>query len=243
MISAKKELVIQDLSFGYGRSNLLSDFHFSAASNEINVIVGPNGSGKSTLFKLISGLLSVTAGSISIGDVRVDGMPAHERFRKGLGIAFQKPCIVPKVSVIDNMRLASERASLRPGACPSAPAIDLLLESVELDHLKGHAAVRLSHGQRKLLEVLCALSSSPLVALLDEPFAGLGERPGQLLSHLLLAHSRKIAIVLIEHRLGLLEALNPVVNVLNGGKIQIVSSLHDCERNPEFQSIYLGIHE
>jgi branched-chain amino acid transport system ATP-binding protein len=161
----------------------------------------------------------------------------------GLGVAFQKPCIVPKVSVIDNMRLASERASLRSGVCASALNLDQLLESVEMDRLKDHASIRLSHGQRKLLEVLCALSSKPLVTLLDEPFAGLGERPGRLLSGLLLAHSPEMAIVLIEHRLPLLEALDPVVSVLNGGKIQIVSSLQDCEKNPEFQSIYLGIHE
>jgi NitT/TauT family transport system ATP-binding protein len=134
--------------------------------------VGPSGCGKSTLLKLISGLLTATAGAVV-----VDGQPVAAPL-KNVGMAFQNPVLLPWRSVLDNVLLPLE--ILRENRDPRAPAVGVwreravaLLATVGLIGAERRQPRELSGGMRQRVSLCRALIHEPALLLLDEPFAAL----------------------------------------------------------------------
>ena len=152
----------------YGAGPLILDrITFSAGPGDFIGIIGPSGCGKSTLLRLVAGLSPVTAGTLAI-----DGRSPDEAAAE-LAFVFQEPTLLPWLTVADNVQLASRLRGLPPARRAAAQQ-----KAVALVGLDSHASFyprQLSGGQKMRVSLARALTLSPKILLLDEPFGALDE--------------------------------------------------------------------
>ncbi len=201
----------------------------------ITGLIGPNGAGKTTLFNLVTGFLKPTAGEIAFAGDRIDGLPPHRVFGKGIVRTFQIPRELKLMTVLENLMLvpagqSGERlwnAWLLPFRVGRQEreirdkALEVL-EFVNLWHLRHEYASNLSSGQKKLLELARTLMGEPRLILLDEPGAGVNPTLMKGLVTLIerLRDESGITFFLIEHDMDLVARLcNPVIVMSSGEKI------------------------
>src|SRR5450830_1342128 len=101
-------LEVDGLGLQIGGARILQDVSFTIGAGEMIGVIGPNGAGKTTLFNLISGVLRPTAGSIKLNGREITAEPIHRRARAGLGRTFQTSNLFPRLSVLENVRLAAQ---------------------------------------------------------------------------------------------------------------------------------------
>ena len=149
-----------------GSIDALCDVDLAVGEGEFVTILGPSGCGKSTLLKLAAGLLNPTRGSVEVGGSPVAG-PSRD-----IGVAFQKPTLLPWRTVLDNDLLPSETAGER-GADAECRARELL-DVVGLRDFAGNYPNELSGGMQQRVGLARMLQRDPRLLLMDEPFAALG---------------------------------------------------------------------
>jgi len=201
----------------------------------ITGLIGPNGAGKTTLFNLVTGFLKPTTGEIAFAGDRIDGLPPHRVFHKGIVRTFQIPRELKLMTVLENLMLVPARqvgerlwnAWLLPFRVGRQEreirdkALEVL-EFVNLWHLRYEYASNLSSGQKKLLELARTLMGEPRLILLDEPGAGVNPTLMKSLVTLIerLRDESGITFFLIEHDMDLVARLcNPVIVMSSGEKI------------------------
>ena len=167
-------ICIENLRFSYGRHPVLEDVSFSAEYGEFLSVLGPNGAGKSTLFRCILGLLTPSAGSITIDGKPVDAMGASQLARH---IAYipQSHNPVFNFSVLD-MVLMGTTAQLNAFEMPKQKHTALALSALErlgISHLKDRGYANLSGGERQLVLIARAMAQQAKVLIMDEPSANL----------------------------------------------------------------------
>ena len=215
---------------------------------EIHALIGPNGAGKSTLVGQLAGEIAPDGGRILLRgrDISAETVPA--RVRLGLARSFQVSSLFGPMSTLDNLRLAllgAERHCFRfwrparrdPALTGRALA---LLAEVGLESRAGQRVDALSHGERRQLEYLLALASSPAVMLLDEPMAGMGPEDGARMVKLLAAHRGRHAMLLVEHDMDAVFALADRVSVLVYGRVIACGTPDAVRADPQVQRAYLG---
>ncbi len=148
-----------------GSIDALRDVDLAVDEGEFVTILGPSGSGKSTLLKLAAGLLAPTRGHVDVGGAVVTG-PSRD-----IGVAFQKPTLLPWRTVLDNVLLPSETAGER-GADAERRARELL-DLVGLRDFAGNYPNELSGGMQQRVGLARMLQRDPRLLLMDEPFAAL----------------------------------------------------------------------
>jgi len=213
----------------------VNDCSLQVKPGTITGLIGPNGAGKTTLFNLITGFLRPTSGRIVFKDERIDGLPPHRIFRRGIVRTFQIPRELKQMTVLENLMLVpSAQAGERlwnPWFFPFRvarqereirdKALDIL-EFVDLWHLRDEYASNLSSGQKKLLELARTLMADPEMILLDEPGAGVNPTLMRKLVHNIeqLCYGKGITFFLIEHDMDLVTRLcNPIIVMSNGEKL------------------------
>ena len=170
----------------YGDGPLVLDrVSFSAERGDFITLIGPSGCGKSTILKLISGLNPVTAGGIV-----VDGLEPSKAVEK-LAFVFQEPTLLPWLTVSQNvevpMRLHRSEAKSRTEIARRS------LELVRLADRMDSYPRQLSGGQKMRVSIARALSVSPRILLLDEPFGALDEMTRDHMNEELLAIRQQLA--------------------------------------------------
>lgn len=237
----------------YGDIRVLQDVALEVAPGTTHAIIGPNGAGKTTLFKVLSGELFASAGTVRFEGRDVSRMPGHARVRSGMGRTFQVARVFGESSVLDNMAVAIES---REAAKASNPLRSLavsrssgvqeecrsILEQVDLGARMHDRAGVLAYGERKRLELAMTLALMPRMLLLDEPMAGMspGDRVAavELLSRI--SKERSMSILLTEHDMSVVFALADRVTVLNYGKVIASGSPDEVKASPLVREIYLG---
>ncbi|MBI1886223.1 MAG: ABC transporter ATP-binding protein [Chloroflexi bacterium] len=218
-------------------------------------LIGPNGAGKTTLFNLITGFLKPTSGRIHFNGERIDGLPPHLTFRKGIVRTFQVPRELKSMTVLENLMLVpSDQAGERIwnpwlfGFRVSRQERQIydkalqILEFVDLQHLRDEYASSLSSGQKKLLELARTLMCDPQLILLDEPGAGVNPAlMKRLVERLeLLCHELGITFFVIEHDMDLITRLcNPVI-VMSNGEVIAEGSPEEIKGDERVLEAYLG---
>jgi NitT/TauT family transport system ATP-binding protein len=173
-------VVLKDVDKRYGEGPLILDkVGFSAERGDFITLIGPSGCGKSTILKLISGLNPVTAGSIV-----VDGLPPSQAVEK-LAFVFQEPTLLPWRTVARNVELPLRLHGSDPQV--RAEVVRKSLSLVGLADRMDYYPRQLSGGQKMRVSIARALSVSPRILLLDEPFGALDEMTRDHLNEELLA--------------------------------------------------------
>ena len=154
----------------FGGLRAVNSLDFTLRRGELRCVIGPNGAGKSTLFKLLTGQLKPTAGTIHFKGLDVTRLLPHEIARAGIGIKFQVPRVYDSLSVAENLWLS---ARSRHGAAGAGAIVDRVLAEVGLVERRASPVGHLSHGDRQWVEIGMVLTSDPDLVLLDEPTAGM----------------------------------------------------------------------
>jgi len=220
-------------------------------AGEFHAIIGPNGAGKTTLISLLAGEISPQRGAIWFDGRNVASLPVHRRGRLGIARSFQISSLFSDFTVLDNVALAVQghrghsfrfwRDARREDDLrkPAAAA----LARVGLGERANVRVEKLSHGERRQLEIAMALATEPRLLLLDEPMAGMGPDESARMVDMLLALKGTMTILLIEHDMEAVFALADRLTVLVYGRI-IASGRPEAIRADEaVRQAYLGEKE
>lgn len=218
------------------------------AAGELHAIIGPNGAGKTTLISQLTGHLSPHSGSVLLGGRDITDLPAYRRCALGLARSFQITSLLLDFTAADNVALAAQahagtsfrffaNARKEKGLRDAAHAA---LDRVGLAHRADVVVNRLSHGERRELELAVALASKPKLLLLDEPMAGLGATESQRMVKLLQELRKEVSIVLVEHDMPAVFALADRISVLVYGRVIASGDPAEIRQNEDVKRAYLG---
>ena len=241
-------LRLDRVSRAFGGLQAVDAVALTVDPGERRALIGPNGAGKTTLFNLISGVLPVSAGRISLFGRDVTGAPAHQRAALGLARTFQITNLFPDLTVLENCLLAVQAHSpvrfsmLRPvmGYPALLEGARAALGRLELGGLAGAVVRNLSHGEQRQLEIALALAGQPRVLLLDEPTAGLSPAESRLMAGLLRRLEPAITVLMIEHDMDIALELSDMVTVLHYGRVIADGPRERVKADPQVKEIYLG---
>jgi branched-chain amino acid transport system ATP-binding protein len=241
-------LRLEALYKSFGGLSVISGVSLDVAASELHAIIGPNGAGKTTLINQISGLIAPGSGRIFFAGRDVTTLSAPARAALGLARSFQITSILPAFSVIENVALAVQartgssfrffgRASTEEALNrPAMAALDEVGLADRADVLAG----RLSHGEKRALELAIALAMKPKLLLLDEPMAGAGREESQRLIAVLSRLKGRFPMLLIEHDMTAVFALADRISVLLYGQILTSGTPDEVRANPQVVAAYLG---
>jgi ABC-type branched-subunit amino acid transport system ATPase component len=232
-------LSVRGLAKAFGGVRAVDGVDLTLGPGELRCIIGPNGCGKTTLFNLLTGYLQPTAGSITFRGRTLEGLDLHEVAAAGIVRKFQVPSVFPSLTVTENLRAAAAAAREARGGLARAQG---LIAAVALDQRIDEPAGALSHGQTQWLELAMVLATEPLLVLLDEPAAGM-TRTEKTRTVDLIGEIRRetgVAILLIEHDMAFVKALDCPVSVMVMGRIVASGTFDEIRRDPLVRRAYLG---
>ena len=246
------------VSKAFGGVQALSDCTVQVNEGAIAGLIGPNGSGKTTLFNIITGYEQVDAGDVYVGGHKITNAPPERAFAAGIGRTFQLTRIFPRLTVMENMLIASQHRQHGPGPggrrsrnplARAGGAADRrhAMELLEFTGIAGYAAAMadtLSYGQRKLLELSYVLVGDPAIVLLDEPAGGvnpslinqIGDRIREL-------NRRGTTFLIVEHNMEFVMGLCQEVTVLDYGTVVAAGPPDIIRDDPRVLDAYLGTAE
>ena len=163
-------LTVERLKKRYKSRTVVKDVSLDIKSGEVVGLLGPNGAGKTTSFYMIVGLVGADDGNITLNGQTITHMPIHRRARLGLGYLPQEASIFRKMTVDENIRAILEITGFKDDELEKE--LDLLLDDLNIAHLRNSNALSLSGGERRRVEIARVLATRPRFILLDEPFAG-----------------------------------------------------------------------
>jgi branched-chain amino acid transport system ATP-binding protein len=244
----KPLLDVQRLHKRFGGVVATAGVDLQVHAGEVHALIGPNGAGKTTLVSLLAGQLASDHGRIVFDGHDITSMPTHQRARRGLVRSFQITRLFRSFRVIDNIALAIQAVSpRRPWASRSASFDDALLDrarevlaEIGLEARSSARTDELSHGEQRALEVGLAIASRPLLALLDEPMAGMGPDESPRIEALIQRLRANTTVVLIEHDVDAVFRLADRVSVLVGGQIIATAAPDAVRRDARVIDAYLG---
>ena len=236
----------------FGGLVAVNDVSFGVDTREIVALIGPNGAGKSTTFNLITGVLPVSGGAISVLGRTLRGASPRDITKLGVSRTFQHVKLVADMSVLENVAIGAHLRG-HAGALASMFRLDrtdearLLAEAARQIERVGLAAQAhmpagsLSLGQQRIVEIARALCADPVLLLLDEPAAGLRHMEKQRLAALLRElRDGGMSVLLVEHDMGFVMNLADRVVVLDFGTKIAEGTPEAIKANPDVIRAYLG---
>jgi ABC-type branched-subunit amino acid transport system ATPase component len=236
------------VSKSFGGLQALSDCSLSVAKGSIAGLIGPNGSGKTTLFNVMTGYERCSRGEIRFDGQAITRAAPERVFALGVGRTFQITRLFFRLSVLENMLVATQRhegwarsVGRRAGSAAERERALELLEFVGLARLARSPAGNLSYGQRKLLELASLLVADPAVLLLDEPTAGVNPTLiNQLTERIRELNRAGKTFLVVEHNMEFVMGLCHEVTVLHQGRTLKTGTPEQVRADPAVLDAYLG---
>ena len=241
-------LNVQNLTKAYGALQVSDSINLSLKRSEIHALIGPNGAGKTTALAQLSGQLKPDSGSILFEKRNITKTPMHERAKLGIARSFQITSIMQGFSVKQNVLLAVQAKAKHhfkffKDARQDKNLLedaDSILKQVSLQQEAETLVARLSHGQKRQLELAMAVATNPKVLLLDEPMAGMGAVETEAMTEVIRDLKNRHAIFLVEHDMDVVFSLADRISVLVYGKIIASGTPEEIRNNTEVRTAYLG---
>lgn len=232
-------LIARGLTKTYRDRRVVNGVSLVVRRGEAVGLLGPNGAGKTTCFYMITGLVPVDEGSIEINGNDVTAMPMYRRARLGVGYLPQEASIFRGLTVEDNIRAVLEVHD--KDKARREQKLDSLLAEFSISHLRKSAAIALSGGERRRLEIARALATDPTFMLLDEPFAGVDPISvadiQALVRHLT---SRGIGVLITDHNVRETLGLIDRAYIIHAGEVLTHGRANDIVSNADVRRLYLG---
>ncbi len=249
-------LEARGLSKRFGGITAVRAVDLAVMPDTIVGLIGPNGSGKTTFFNLVTGLDTPDSGRVLFMGEDVTGLPAHAIVEKGIARTFQTLRLFSNMTVLENVLVAMHartRASavgavLRPRSvrAEEAEAREWAMEVLRIFGNRllprvSHLASSLSYANRRRLEIARAVAARPRLLLLDEPTAGMNPAETlELADQIRSLRSIGITVLLIEHKLNVVNEISDKVAVLDYGEKLTEGSAAEVQRNDDVIRAYLG---
>ena len=225
------------LTMRFGGVTAVDSVDFSLAEVELRCLIGPNGAGKSTFFKMLTGQLVPSAGSISFRGHDTTGAQTHEIARLGIGIKTQVPNVFNGLSVFENVYIAAIRTNPPKRA---RMIVEEVLGRTGLTDIAFRIVGQLAHGQRQWVEISAVLAQEPDLILLDEPAAGMTYEEVVRTSELIREINRAQALIVVEHDMQFIGMIARTVTVFHQGRILVEDSVDAVLNNQAVRDVYLG---
>ncbi|HKP66559.1 MAG TPA: ABC transporter ATP-binding protein [Casimicrobiaceae bacterium] len=232
-------LEIRGLESGYGALRVLRGISLRVPQGKCVTLLGGNGAGKTTTMKTVVGVLRATGGEIELGGERIERLPSHAIFARGIALVPQGRELFPDMSVIENLELGA--LARGNGAKVSDRLEDVFDKFPRLRERTSQRAGSLSGGEQQMLATGRALMSQPSVLLLDEPTNGLAPLIVQELARTLKRlNEAGQTILLVEQNVRVALSIADYVYVIRTGEIVLESEASKIDDADEMFSAYLG---
>lgn len=243
----KHILYVDGVTKSFDGFKALNSLSFTVKPGELRAIIGPNGAGKTTMMDVITGKLKPDVGEVFFRDtVDLTKYDEADIANMGIGRKFQKPTVIESLTVFENLELALSgnrnvfQALFHKLNKEQMKRIDETIELVGLAEKREWLGGNLSHGQKQWLEIGMLLNQDPDLLLVDEPAAGMTDHETELTAKLLKEISGEHSVVVVEHDMEFIKALDCPVTVLHEGHVLAEGTLEQVQANEEVIEVYLG---
>ena len=233
-------LEITDLNSWYGPSHVLQGISLQVAKGELVCLIGRNGAGKTTTVKSVAGLISRAMGSVRFEGEELLGLPAHERFKRGLTYVPEERRIVPGLTVRENIRLGLLASPLRRR---ESEVIEEIAETFpRLKERLDQMAITMSGGEQQMLAIARAIASKPKLILLDEPSEGIMPvLVDEMFEYFLALKNSGVTILLIEQNVELALRIADRAYILDQGQVVYTGTAEAMLADTAIQEKYCAV--
>ena len=243
-------LATRNLGLDIGGATIVADVSLEVPEGEFLGIIGPNGAGKTSLFNLLTGLYRPTSGSVELDGQDITHAAPYKRTQAGIGRTFQISSVFPRLTVLENARLAAEarvggtmRVWRRAGGVSEAvERARFALARVGLGAKEGVLAGGLGHGDKRKLELAMILARDPRVVLLDEPMAGVSAEDVHGLVELVKSVQQEggKTVLMVEHHIEVVTGVADRIAVMHHGALLACDTPAAVMANKTVQEAYVG---
>ncbi len=233
------ELIVEHLRKAYKTRTVVQDMSLEIKSGEVIGLLGPNGAGKTTSFYMIVGLVPLDAGRILLNGKDLSRMPIHSRAQMGLAYLPQEPSIFRKLTVTENIMAVLELQDLNEKQ--RHDQLESLLLELHIVHIRNNAAVSLSGGERRRVEIARCLATNPSFILLDEPFAGIDPIAVLDIQKIIrLLSAKNIGVLITDHNVRETLGICDRAYIVNDGSVFASGKPAEIVSNEAVREVYLG---
>ncbi len=248
-------LDVQDITLRFGGVTAINSVGFDVQEGELFSIIGPNGAGKTSIFNTISQVYRPQEGDIKWKGESIMGQRPDKVAELGIARTFQNIELFPQMTVIDNLLLGRHirmKSSWLAGAMWFGAAkkeemanrrrVEDIVDFLEIESWRKSPVALLPYGIQKRVELGRALAMEPELLLLDEPVAGMNQEETEDMARFILdiRHELGIAMIMVEHDMGLVMDIADRVMVLDFGQRIAIGTPDVVQKDPAVIAAYLG---
>ncbi|MDK2373294.1 MAG: ABC transporter ATP-binding protein [Candidatus Korarchaeota archaeon] len=248
-------LEVRGLTKRFGGLLAVDDYRLDLPKGEIYGLIGPNGAGKTTVFNLITGYIRPDGGSVRFGGRDITGLPPNRVSELGIARTFQNLRIFRRLTVMENLLIGRHKSfsySLLDTVFMSSRyareeevggrEVHEIMRELGINEYADRLAGELPYGIQRLLEIGRSLLTKPKLLLLDEPTAGMNPKEAEgLISKVReIKESFDLTVLIVEHRMKVIQGLCSWVQVLDHGRIIAEGTYDEVVSDPKVIEVYLG---
>jgi branched-chain amino acid transport system ATP-binding protein len=226
----------------------VSGVNLNVKRGQIHALIGPNGAGKTTVFNLLTKFHIPTSGQILFNGKDITQSKPAQIARQGIVRSFQISATFPNLTVMENVRIALQRATGTSLHFWRSERIlnqlndraMTLLDEVDLASMANLTAVELPYGRKRALEIATTLAMNPELMLLDEPTQGMGHEDVDRVTQLIKKVGANRTILMVEHNMNVVASIADTISVLQRGQIIAEGPYETVSKNPQVLEAYMG---
>ena len=219
---------VENLVKRFGSTYALNDVSFEIGEGEIVGLLGPNGAGKSTAMNILTGYLSATSGSVTVGGIDMIEDPIGAK--RLIGFLPEQPPLYPEMTVMEYLNFVYE---LKGCEFDREAHLEEIVAVTKLGEVKDRLIANLSKGNKQRVGIAQALIGDPKVVIFDEPTVGLDPKQILAVRNLLRTLAKRHTVILSTHILAEVQAVCERVIIINKGKIIADERTEDIVREIE----------
>jgi branched-chain amino acid transport system ATP-binding protein len=233
-------LSLAAVSAGYGSFQALFGVSLEVPQGEAVGVIGPNGAGKTTLMRVISGLLPLRDGAMTLEGRPVGGLPAHRMVEQGIAHVPENRRLFPRLSVEDNLRIGAFIPQARARFAEQLERIYTLFP--RLKDRREQLAGTLSGGEQQMCAIGRALMSGPKLLLMDEPSAGLAPLVvAQVFELVQRIRAEGLTVLIVEQNVQQVLEVVDRAYLLEVGAIKLKGTADELKHNDFIRKSYMGL--
>jgi branched-chain amino acid transport system ATP-binding protein len=233
-------LSLTAVSAGYGSFRALFDVSLQVSSGEAVGVIGPNGAGKTTLMRVISGLVPLRGGAMTLEGRSVGGLSAHRMVEQGIAHVPENRRLFPRLTVTDNLRIG---AFIPQARRHYAERLDQIYDLFpRLKERREQLAGTLSGGEQQMCAIGRALMSRPKLLLMDEPSAGLAPLVvAQVFDLVHRIRAEGLTVLIVEQNVQQVLEVVDRAYLLEVGAIKLAGTSAELKDNELIRKAYVGL--